>query len=749
MQLHFQGKRICRSRIPTAQRSTQWCAPNLHPVPPTHCADSLLRLAIFWTRVQRGDTAIREYLFENRRVLQRRDAHLSHRRASPVYATPSRFTPAKPLFRSDTRGGQVHSAVEHGTCAGFSEPLPNWALNIPRIGSATRDCRSVPYQCIPNQVGEGGTTGIDTYCPESSCINAKLHVLHHTALQTADTSTRDAINREIDSYIVPCAILRGWVGGTQPVKSLQCLHLTCTCAQTDPSHTIVMHVPQARIKCTTPVRIPIKSLFLLPLDELRYENLPDVGIFIRATMTKKFFSLTVRSQHERMYNLFTYGNKRGTKKRSNNSNPPLSTCVKHWSEIICNSWFTSLLLETIPCLNRYKRGFKHTYDSNTVDSKEVYACIQIMYGSLLKLYPRGSKVPTFCARVNIVRRVQTLLELTQDEQMQFVTTYPALVKICLMEYCYNVLLDFFPVEYALMCTHPSMKMYETTARIMFDTFRRDIVSTGLEPWKAMDTKATSSIERCMRMCKFKMNKNALVRNTPVVCIPGFQNPIWNMRTARGDIAVLSRIYTDMPKQDIVLANILQSNIMTYPLPLCVGEKQKQSMYALFGACDSNVEAVQYMYICSTCILNGKGFKNKMRMCGLTGTLQCDDCCSDNILKINMIGVIVRLCNSSLYMCPQCCRTCMWKGNGTDLAKCGCVPQDTHTTRKTCCSVCSSRYVVAGPLFYPDMENSRINRVFLCGKHLLPKHTLSFIENYADLQAAIRRSRCKKVCTRGK
>ena len=80
------------------------------------------------------------------------------------------------------RWGQIHQTTQHGICAGFSHPLPNWALKIPRIGNVAQCYGTVPIQCTPNQVGEGGSTGIsqhieEKYCPESKCMNARYHTL--------------------------------------------------------------------------------------------------------------------------------------------------------------------------------------------------------------------------------------------------------------------------------------------------------------------------------------------------------------------------------------------------------------------------------------------------------------------------------------------------------------------------------------------------------------------------------------------
>jgi hypothetical protein len=279
---------------------------------------------------------------------------------------------------------------------------------------------------------------------------------------------------------------------------------------------------------------------------------------------------------------------------------------------------------------------------------------------------------------------------------------------------------------------------------MFDTFRRDIINTGLEDWYSMETKAASSIERCMRMCKFKMNKNALASISPHVDTFDFGSPVWGMYNAYGDTSVLARIYPDMKKSDIVLGNNIQTNIRTYALPEGVAKQQRNSMRDMFGACDSSMDAASYFHICTACVLNGKGFKNKLRMCGLTGKLLCNDCETDSVLKINMLGIILRICNSSLYMCATCCNVHIWTGNGEDLTKCTYAHTQIDTNTKPLCSVCASRYVVMGPILYPDPQRKRIARVFMCGKHTIHKHIADFTHSYSGFQEAVRATQHKKT-----
>jgi hypothetical protein len=148
-------------------------------------------------------------------------------------------------------------------------------------------------------------------------------------------------------------------------------------------------------------------------------------------------------------------------------------------------------------------------------------------------------------------------------------------------------------------------MTNTLHRVMFDTFRGDVISTGLEAWATMDAKAASSIERCMRMCKFKMHKNTPVNIVSNVQTCSFTDPLWGMHYAHGDSSVLSKIYGAFDKQQIAFANVIQSNIMAFSLPRSVGDRQAESLKRIFGACDFSINAVRYLHMCSTCVVNGK------------------------------------------------------------------------------------------------------------------------------------------------
>jgi hypothetical protein len=172
-------------------------------------------------------------------------------------------------------------------------------------------------------------------------MSIRLRVLHLAALDATDAEVRDSITREIDTYLVPCAILRRCTkqGEHHTTTSKDAfVTFTCMCPEYDASHAIhVRNTSRGFVAHKHPVQLPMRCLFLLPQDELQYRNLPDLGIFIRATMTKRFFSASAMAQHAKMRNLFVSGNKRGVRKKM-----PIQPDIlgKGWMQVISNSWST-------------------------------------------------------------------------------------------------------------------------------------------------------------------------------------------------------------------------------------------------------------------------------------------------------------------------------------------------------------------------------------------------------------------------
>ena len=315
-----------------------------------------------------------------------------------------------------------------------------------------------------------------------------------------------------------------------------------------------------------PLHIPIMSLVSHYGAAPQYNLLPDLGHFMRTMLQRRYFSeqskkhwVRAASQHQLLGGYMPNQNRHNPQNRSlsRQHEIPQQAGMKHGvpdecsreglalprtdsrdalstgftpahlmagkspleaaSRLASKGWqqghglCATLLHDSIPCLKRSKRSCLSNASPDpsgvAYTSVEVSACINVLYGTLLKLYNMGAKVPTFKSRVAMMSRLMHLSTLPTEEQVSFLRSYPFLTRLCFMEYSLNALMDWMPCERELvffMCT--SMAAYSSVAVAMCDVFRQDAIITGDEDWALLNKAASVSIERCIRVCKFKMVK---------------------------------------------------------------------------------------------------------------------------------------------------------------------------------------------------------------------------------------------------
>jgi hypothetical protein len=207
--------------------------------------------------------------------------------------------------------------------------------------------------------------------------------------------------------------------------------------------------------------------------------------------------------------------------------------------------------------------------------------------------------------------------------------------MCFMEqeYVVNVLTDFLPCEYDYIMNYDCMLTYKTTCVTMCDTFRQEIIVSGNESWDVMNRGAANGIEKCMRVCKFKMLRNKICANdfTGVE----FQEQSLSMKYAFGDMYTLNTIYSSSDLAVRTCAHMIQSLIKCFPLPYETMQLQRNRLRQLYGFCDTQCTAVQTFTFCSTCVVNGKNAVSKMRMCPFSKKLSCVTCPPGSYLYISL------------------------------------------------------------------------------------------------------------------
>jgi hypothetical protein len=416
----------------------------------------------------------------------------------------------------------------------------------------------------------------------------------------------------------------------------------------------------------------------------------------------------------------------------------------------------SILQDSIPCLKRTKRRKETTWACEHAPTYDVIACLNILHGTLLKLYPNAAKQPTFTARVNLVHRLSMLLTSNFKQQLDFLNTYPSLVKICFMEYTMNMFRDFMPCERKLILAPEMLHLYETMGLLMCDNFRQDALVTGHETWESMDSLAEINIEKCMRICKFKMLRITEPKIKRSLNCKLFDPSILQFRYIHNYTPNLKELYQSSNETVTDYAIAVHENLMCFPLPSWVYKQQIQMMSKLHGACSYRYRAVQYTHICCVCAINNKLNASKMRMCSITGEVNCVTCPRGTVLKINMMGIVLKICNTSYYMCPICTNFTIWHADGHDLctdfignseaevSSNGCVCQCTEYLQHIgkckppfrLCDACINHRMAKHTILVPDLEEKVMRQVHLCKRHVPTEYIMRDVFNSNDLKNAI-------------
>ena len=357
------------------------------------------------------------------------------------------------------------------------------------------------------------------YCPSNPCITRIVHDLHKQILDGVEGA-----ELELNRYLTLCSFLEqqeaegpqqqqqerdGWVA-----------HIVLDCLCGSEAHAIrmtkSMYTQQFRLgrrsrflrlrtsdagsaprvlvqRAPVPLHIPLQALIPPRHTALQHTLLPDLGASMRMVLQRRFFTdhskkhWVKAAAHLQVLGMAAQPTSQPAHQQpmhSGSKSTAESAAVaagRTWAR--AHTLSVTLLHDSIPCLKRPKRPQAAAAEpddrkGSNISCREapnpvdVAACINVLYGTILKLYSLGAKVPTFKARVAMTSRLVELSGLSSAEQLRFLMEHASLVRVCFMEYSLNALLDWLPCERELFLrTCPAMSTYLRIAGSMCDIFR--------------------------------------------------------------------------------------------------------------------------------------------------------------------------------------------------------------------------------------------------------------------------------------
>lgn len=116
---------------------------------------------------------------------------------------------------------------------------------------------------------------------------------------------------------------------------------------------------------------------------------------------------------------------------------------------------------------------------------------------LLGLYPRGRKTAIFDVRVRVVRRIRALVTCgySMEARREFLFSAMPILQLAFVEYVYNFVFDFMPVESRVLCID---SIISTSYATMCDQFRERCIHTGEESWSSITASANIQMDKLIR-----------------------------------------------------------------------------------------------------------------------------------------------------------------------------------------------------------------------------------------------------------
>ena len=428
--------------------------------------------------------------------------------------------------------------------------------------------------------------------------------------------------------------------------------------------------------------------------------------------------------------------------------PVIRSCLvaRRWTA----SYLASLLHGCIPCS-------RPSIQPVAPDTASAPILLNILLATLLGLYPRSVKQPSFPVRVALFRRVHAALTLDAPDQLALLKRVQPLLMLALTEYICHVLPRYMPAEYDALCAAFPVGPFFVAAAPLFDLFRQDHIDSGAEPWAALAAAAQEFHDRLTRIYRSKcrlppprkraaapaaaLDRDVLagaLRAHALVRYPCTEDPA----VRRAEYAIF------LSSASLAEAAVIHSLVTVAPLPANIARLQEAALAALSQHCQRRARVRRTLYICLLCERRGR--KATPRLCSRTFRIVCQTCGDnpDSIIPIDTLGRIVTLprAGRQLVFAPCCATVRDYTASGSDLApgacRCPALQKPALCKRaRVSCAMCDAPALPRGHE-YLDHVPCRMAVCFLCQRHTPPEDWLRHVPNRRCFDAVCLEWDCK-------
>ena len=394
---------------------------------------------------------------------------------------------------------------------------------------------------------------------------------------------------------------------------------------------------------------------------------------------------------------------------------------------------------------------------NSINSNSVLDFSRIILGSLLGIFPHCKRKPTWPIRVQIYDFFHKMMtSKTIAHIYAFCDDNIPLLRISIIEYFVYFIQQNMPVEsmlnetYVKDCSISMMHMY---GNILFitDSFRQSCLQKDFCLQK-INAAAVLAVERLNRLCKGKTGRNKKnhkenlrdFHNFFQKCTPQQITETINLPCIRHCSYTLQMQSNIKDLNQIMYAKMFQQNIVATSLPKNIVFEQFKAVENKLITKGSRVLQCMNLHVCFLCSCL-KGPSNAIRFNEDERTVLCDVCkCSKYLIKINLVGRILKVFDTHYYFCHFCCKVHPWRHDGSEFICCSHQKPNTQVGKKRCIFCDKLQCETINVL---DDRIGVMQPVHLCRWHMPYDHVIPYIHNLDSLWGHIKSKTSKKMKVR--
>jgi hypothetical protein len=408
--------------------------------------------------------------------------------------------------------------------------------------------------------------------------------------------------------------------------------------------------------------------------------------------------------------------------------------------------FTRLVFFSMPYLKHNRLNLPSIHETKFADLQN---CLRILYASCLGMLQSNSKKPPWSMRVQFHVFVhQLLLHATHQDLHIFFKHHLAILRVSLIEYVIFFIRRNMDMEYhifeKIFCIDNRHSLQFDEIAGLINNFRIHAYDDALFDTMRLNEKALLALERCNRMCSYKMNPCSIFRNADSVTakdvLPKYFQCAFEIQKINSPL-LLHILHADKSFQDVACIAAIQKSVCTYPLPSTLYKKQMRAIQAMHARHSLQAIYTTRCSVCLRCGLKHGMLDDKMRIQD-NDVIFCSGCNScAYVVTINTLGVLLNIRGVLLFWCPCCAIVHKWLGTGYDCTSCAYIRRFESREIKECL-LCKKRNSIQD-VEVLNADLGFLANVTLCYKHRPWDYQLKWVCDLDSLKHALQTKRSAK------